>query len=276
MLNEKVYFGEDKKVCLEAWCQVKERDYCPPRRKAILIFPGGGYGFCSQREADPVAREFFAREYNVFILYYSCADSITNENGYPKPLLEASYAMNFIRENAEKYNIIEDKIAVIGFSAGGHLAGCLAAMWHYDFISEQAKIKKGTNKPCAAVLCYPVITLNPEYTHAGTAENLLSGSKSKDEDRKFYSLENQVSDKTCPCFIWHTADDGGVPVQNSFLFANALSEKGIPFELHVFPEGVHGSSVATPDVFESQNPKFLSHIHHWVDEAARFLEYYLQ
>lgn len=202
---------------------------------AMLIFPGGGYRFTSAREGEPLALACLGHGYSAFILHYSVAPNAQ----YPTQLREAEAALRYIRQHATQWNIHPQQIAVMGFSAGGHLAGNLATA--------------GEVRPNGAVLCYPVITAE-EYAHRDSFVAL----------GKDISLEKCVDDKTPPTFLWHTADDGLVPVENSLLMAAALRKQGIPFELHIFQNGPHGLSLcnqqtAAPGANDFRN----SHAEHW-------------
>ncbi len=261
---------------MDVLCSLPTAEY-KEKRGAMLVIPGGGYGFVSEREAEPVARKFYAEGYNTFTLYYSVtSENITDKkSGLPKPLLEASAAIAHIRRNAEKYNIDPEKVAVIGFSAGGHLAASVATLWDRDFVKRECGLSEGENKPNAAILSYPVISCDPTIWHEGSFRNLLSGSKDFDADAPEYSLEKQVSDKTCPCFLWHNAADTCVPVANSLRMAQALADKKIPVELHVYPDGWHGMSTAEPDVFEGKSSAEMKHTSAWVRTAVEWLRYTL-
>ena len=217
------------------------------KRPAVIICPGGGYEFLSDREADVVAQRFVAADISAFILNYS----IEKDKIYPIQLLEASAALAYVRKNADKYNLDKDKIFVCGFSAGGHLAGNLGVSWQKSFIEEALKIEKGENKPNALLLCYPVIT-GGEYAHRGSFDNLL-GYKANEENYHKLSLENCVSQNTPPTFIWHTFEDGAVPVENSLLFGNALRKNEIPFEMHIYTRGGHGLSLADKTTAKKDN-----------------------
>ena len=245
-------------------CYVSEvsTQYSISKRPAILICPGGGYSMTSDREAEPIARAYMAQGYSAFILRYTTAPI---EDEY-LPLAEASESMKIIRERADEWNIISDNIAVIGFSAGGHLAASLATMWNDEGLRAKYGFEGEINKPNAAILCYPVIT-GGKFAHRGSFKNLLHEDDPNGEKTTYWSLENRVSDKTPPCFIWHTASDAGVPVENSLIFSMALSNAKIPFELHVFPEGVHGLSLATREVRPEADP----YIGRWVELSAKWL-----
>lgn len=261
---------------LDALCSLPTAEY-HEKRNAMLVIPGGGYGMVSEREAEPIARKFYAEGYNTFVLHYSVGPDATTDtlSGRPKPLLEASMAMAHIRRNAQRYNIDPDKIAIIGFSAGGHLAASLATMWHYDFIKDICGIEFGENKPNAAILSYAVISSDPAIWNEYSFRTLLAGQPDFDEAAKEYSLEKQVSDKTCPCFLWHTASDTCVPVGNTLKMAESLSAHKIPFEVHIYPEGNHGLSTAEPDVLNGNFPREAQHVSGWVKSAVEWLKYTL-
>lgn len=206
-------------------------------RPGILVCPGGGYSYCSDREAAPVAEKLLPMGYNVFVLDYA-----VEPDRFPNQILQVAAAMELIHANAEKWNTDLDRIAILGFSAGGHLA-C-----HYTNAFDCPEVREifPDSKPVqASILCYPVITTREAYCHKGSFEN-LSGRKAPFEDR--FSCEKLVNDKTPPTFIWHTAPDKTVPVFNSLLYAQALSEKKIPYSLHIYPYGGHGLSTVEPEI----------------------------
>ncbi len=269
MKCERIYLYEDRQdVYLDTYIRDTSREYPVNKRPAMLIFPGGGYGMCSDREAEPIANQYLALGMSCFVLRYSVGENASRRMpDFSQPLLDASLAMSIIRKNAEEWNVDSDKIAIIGFSAGGHLAGSLATMWNDKAIFDELKIPEGSNKPDAAILCYPVLTFG-ELTHGGTRDNLLGKYKDDENFIKKYSLENNVSSDTPPTFIMHTAEDGAVPVKNSLLFASALSEKKIPYELHIFPFGGHGMSTGTKEVCTVLN----EYAGRWVELSAKWLK----
>lgn len=263
MIFEKIYLEENNEnVYLEAYVADKVGDFL---RDAILVIPGGGYGnVCSDREGEPIAMAFMPHGFNAFVLHYSVASK--EKRSFPAQLIQASLAMKHIKDNAEKYNIDPERVFVTGFSAGGHLAASLATMWNDEGLRAKYGFEGEINKPNAAILCYPVIT-GGKFAHRGSFKNLLHEDDPNGEKTTYWSLENRVSDKTPPCFIWHTASDAGVPVENSLIFSMALSNAKIPFELHVFPEGVHGLSLATREVRPEADP----YIGRWVELSAKWL-----
>ncbi len=209
-------------------------------RPCIIVVPGGAYSFVSPSEGEIVAKKFFGFGYNCFVLTYT----VNPTYDYPldnQPMKDLSRAVRFVRSKSKEFNIIKDKLAVCGFSAGGHL--CASVCTHFDDVDENnPKYMEYSNRPDAAILCYPVISAG-KYIHQGSFDALL-GFEAKKERLEYYSVEKHVKDNTPPCFIWQTATDETVPVENSYLFANALKEKGVAFAHHVFSEGKHGLSTA--------------------------------
>ena len=207
----------------------------PRKKPAIIILPGSGYWKCCPREGEPVAMKYLAKGYNAFVLMYSCDPDV-----YPKALCEVSEAIKLVRQNADEWNIDPDKIAVCGFSAGGHLAATIGTLWN----KESAIKCDGLNKPNALILGYPVITSGSEFAHKGSFEHLLKERVNDKELMEFLSPEKQVSPDTPPTFLFHAYGDDCVPMENSMMFASALKKAGIQFELHIFPRGCHGFATA--------------------------------
>ena len=252
----KEYKYKDSKAVLTAYISDSiEGIELTYKRPSILIFPGGGYYNCSDREAEAISLKFMAKGYNAFILRY------TVPSVYPTPLNEAKWAIDLIRKNSKEFMIDKNKIAVCGFSAGAHLAGMLSVMYGND-----------DYKPNACVLSYPVID-GTDYAHKGSFDNLL-GFDADEELRKEFSLQYKVTSDTPPTFLWHTADDDTVPVQNSLLYAKALADNNVPFELRIFDKGIHGLSTCEPYTAHYEghiNP----HCSVWFDDAIKFLERHL-
>ncbi len=234
------------------------------KRKAMLIIPGGAYWLQSDAEADPVAHFFLAEGYNTFILRYSVGRGV--DSRWPWPLAEASAAMKYIRDHAEALHIDPEQVFVAGFSAGGHLAAALGMLWDDDDIEAMLGMEKGYNKPTAMVLAYPVIS-GLEWGHRGSINNILKADRDDEEARRSVSLELHVSEKTVPCFIWATRTDADVPVQNTILFAKALADAKVPFELHIYPRGPHALSIGT-ELVGCAYPE----VSVWTDDALRFFE----
>ncbi len=209
-------------------------------RPCVIVVPGGAYCFISPSEGELPAKKFFEFGYNTFVLTYT----VNPVYAYPlndQPMKDLSRAIRYVRANHEALGIDPDKVAVCGFSAGGHLCGSVCV--HHGNVSDANPIYRDiSNKPDAAILSYPVITAG-EYSHQGSFDALL-GFNAPKELREYYSLERQVNKDVPPCFLWQTATDETVPVENSYLFAKALREQGIPCSHHVFSEGKHGLSTA--------------------------------
>ena len=228
------------------------------RRPAVVICPGGGYGMTSDREAEPVALKFLEKGFQCFILRYS-----VEPVRFPAALLQLATAVAMVRSRADEWHVNADKIAVCGFSAGGHLAASLGVCWNREFVNGPLGLTPGDAKPNGMILCYPVIT-SGEFAHRGSFINLLGDRY--EEDRALTSLENQVSADTPPTFLWHTWDDACVPVENSLLLATALRKNGVPTELHILPSGPHGLSLATAETGVVQEA-----CAGWPDWATRWL-----
>lgn len=239
-----------------------------PSRRAIIICPGGGYEFLSDREAEPVALQYFAAGLNVFILRYSVAPHAAND----APLIESALAVKYVREHATEYRIDPDYVFITGFSAGGHLAASCGTLWNDPAVrAAMGEAPEGINRPTATVLCYPVITGGP-LAHRGSINALCGGPSEGTPGADRYSMELHVDSTTAPAFIWHTFNDPCVPVQNSLMYADALTRAGVPFELHIFPSGNHGLSLCNTETW-SQIP---SHVNPtcavWIKEAIRYVK----
>ena len=206
------------------------------QRPAVLILPGGGYNVCSDREAEVVAYPYLTAGYHAFVLRYSVAEHRT----WPNPLEDYEQAMELIRENAAQWNLMPDKIAVIGFSAGGHLAACAATI--------------AKNKPAAAILGYAAVENDiAQACHPGSEVPAPVAC---------------IDGNTCPCFLFAARDDGVVPIQNSLNFQLGLTKFGIQFESHIYAYGGHGFSTGAPSVIGTGICK---RIPNWVDDSIGWL-----
>jgi acetyl esterase/lipase len=219
--------------------------YLPPSHRAsgsaVVICPGGGYGGLSEHEAAPIAEWLNSLGVSAFVLRYRLAPRW----GHPAPLADAARAIRMVRARAGEWGIEPNRIAIMGFSAGGHVAS--SAGTHFDAGTAGAAdpIERASSRPDLMVLVYPVITMG-DATHSGSRKNLL-GANPGPELVDFMSSEKQVSPQTPPTFLVHGADDDVVPLENAILFSGALRKAKIPFELHVFEHGVHGFGLATDD-----------------------------
>lgn len=227
---------------------------------AVIVLPGGGYSIkMTSYEGRDVCRRFNELGFHSFMLEYRVAP-----NRHPAPLVDVAEAVKIVRRNAEKWNVKADKIAVLGFSAGGHLAA--SACVHYALAESLIPAEDKTSaRPDAGILCYPVLS-SGKFGHIGSFKNLL-GENSSDDLMKKMSLELNVHKDMPPVFLWHTANDQTVPVENSLLMAGALSSEKIPFELHVYPNGPHGMGMADETV-ACADP----HVATWVNLCSDWLK----
>ena len=208
-------------------------------KPSVLVLPGGAYKFCSDREAEPIALAYLAKGFNAFVLRYS----LNEKSAFPTPLNDASKALKFIRDNAAEFYTDPQKIAVIGFSAGGHLAAALSTM--------------SDDKPNACILGYPCILSSTSPILASPVE----------------SVTDYVTDKTPPTFIFAASNDGAVPIENSLSYAEALNRNGISFELHIFEDGDHGFSLGTDVVCASQEAQESCKPNaYWLDRSVQWLK----
>ncbi|MFN4943682.1 MAG: alpha/beta hydrolase [Akkermansiaceae bacterium] len=218
-------------------------------RAAMVICPGGGYGGLADHEGSHYAK--FLNEHGIaaFVLKYRLGSS-----GYRHPIMlnDAARAVRMVRARATEWNIDPTKVGIMGSSAGGHLTSTLLS--HFDAGNAEAAdpIDRQSSRPDLGVLCYAVITMG-EFTHKGSKKNLL-GDNPSEELVTLLSSELQVKADTPPCFIWHTWDDGVVPVENSMLFASALRKNKVPFDFHVYQKGAHGMGLGTKGDPEKSHP----------------------
>jgi acetyl esterase/lipase len=227
-----------------------------PPRGAVIVCPGGGYFFRAPYEGEPIALLLNAHGIHAFVLEYRFAP-----DSHPAPLSDARRAIRTARGLATRLGFRPDRVGILGFSAGGHVAGTSALCrgpvpGMFEAVSGA---EAEAARPDAAVLCYPVLTMR-EMTHAGSRLNLLGPDPDQDLVDAL-SCELHVDADAPPIFLWHTADDPVVPVANPLLAAGALSTAGKSFELHVFPHGDHGVPI-----FESTPP-----VSGWTDLCTAWL-----
>lgn len=237
MHSETLILNQERNVTLTAYLQAVGGSFSYiPKRPAILVIPGGGYQYCSNRESDPVAFAYLQAGYQAFVLHYS----VGKDAVWPNPLEDYEQAMELIRSKADEWNIYSDKIAVIGFSAGGHLAAAAATM--------------SRNRPNAAILGYAV-----------------AGEDVKGCNPTAPSAVAAVDEKTCPCFIFATRTDEIVPVENSVDFMQAMIKAGVSFESHIYSYGPHGFSIGDTCVFEPSR-LHSRRVPNWVSDSIGWLK----
>ncbi|OXM85306.1 alpha/beta hydrolase [Paenibacillus rigui] len=222
---------------------------------AVIVCPGGGYVRRANHEGEPVALWLNSLGISAFVVHYRVAPY-----KHPNPLMDAQRAIRTVRNQARQWNVDPGRVGILGFSAGGHLAS--SAGVHFDQGRPDAEdpIERESSRPDLLVLCYPVISFGPD-AHKGSQVNLL-GEEADTSLLELMSTERQVTEETPPAFLWHTADDASVPVENSILFASALSRNKVPFELHVFESGRHGLGLAED----------LPEVRAWTDVCANWLK----
>lgn len=233
-------------------------------RPLVLVCPGGGYVMTSDREAEIIAMQYLAFGYHAAVLRYSVAPA-----RYPAALLELAASVALIRENAAKWHVNPDALIVSGFSAGGHLAANFCTCWSEEWIADSLNVPGENLRPDAMILGYPVITAG-EFAHRGSFQNLLGEAYEEKQDA--LSLENCVNEKTPRTFIWHTYEDGTVPVQNSLLFADALVKHHIPVEFHMFEKGGHGLALANRLTSSRPGMELEPAAASWMELAHRWIE----
>ena len=236
---------------------------------ALLICPGGAYfNVCDGHEGENIALAFAARGFRTFVLHYS----VKEEARFPTPLVEASLAMAHIKRNAAEYGVDPERVFVMGFSAGGHLAGALGTLWHKDYARENTDVAFGENRPAGMVLCYPVLAYFPE-SNMGTFLRVFGTDTPTEAQVNEFSLEKQVdAEHTVPAFLWHTMDDKAVHVENTLRMLTALRKCGVTAEAHLFPHGPHGIATADKTIAGEDESLIDAHVATWVDMAASFLK----
>lgn len=202
-------------------------------RPALILCAGGAYRWQSPREEDPVALRFSAMGYNVFIVTYSVKEKAAGQ----RPLRELAQTVKTVRARAGEFRIDPHKVAVMGFSAGGHLACSLAVLWDELGLGEDTR-------PDALILGYPVITTGA-FAHPESIQWVTGGDL---QAKKLFSLENHVTGKMPPTFVWHCVGDESVPVENTLLLVDAMQKAGVDYECHLFQGGAHGISMCTVEV----------------------------
>jgi len=213
---------------------------------AILILPGGGYrNLAAGHEGVEIAQFFNSHGITAAVCFYRHRGLGNAGAGYghPVPMLDASRGIRTLRAKSQEWNIDPKRIGIIGFSAGGHLASTIST--HFDDGQPNASdpVEAVSSRPDYCVLGYPVISFGKPHTHGGSQRNLL-GDNPDPELVRSLSNEDAVTDRTPPTFLFHTAEDKGVPAENSLVYTSALLRAGVPAELHVFEAGRHGVGLA--------------------------------
>ena len=234
------------------------------KRPSMLVCPGGGYEFTWEGEAENVAFEYLTLGFNAFVLRYS-----VKPHTFPQQILEVACAFDYIINNAEEFNGDPDKNAILGFSAGGHLAASYCTMRNFPEITSVIPEPKAIQ---AAVLCYPVISADMP-THKGSFKALTGKDELTKEELDKFSVDKHINNEiTPPTFIWTTSGDTAVDPINTLRYAAGLNEAKIPFELHIFPGGKHGMTTGKYGVVtDSKDPTF-EYISVWPEYSRKWLK----
>lgn len=308
MKCERIYLNETKSAWFDTYLLDNSEELLPNKaRAAVLVCPGGGYRYTSDREAEPIALSFASMGYHAFVLRYS----IDMEAVMPRPIKEIAKAMAYIKDHATEWYVDPDKVYVAGFSAGGHLAASLGVFWNDSKMLPEYEGCSERIRPAGMILGYPVIDLkstsrrlfigmegypdyddidfnmkhpsirqedifvrenNRTYIDFEVAMNAyMFGGYATDEQIEQYSLQNHVTAYTPPAFIWHGGQDDLIYPRNSMLFANALMENNVPVELHIFGSGGHGLGLANE--VTGNNPwEMVKECETWISLACAWMK----
>lgn len=267
------------------------------KKPVVIICPGGGYLGTSDREAEPVAMRFAAQGYHACVLRYNTyfSEWVSDFNNlpkgneksiYPGPLFDLAKAMMIIKENAEEWLVDINRISICGFSAGAHLAASMGVHWQDDLLNEKFGADSETFKPNLLILGYPLLDyeamkekleISPDQILKDFFETsnkaVFGKSNPRDEEIEKLSPVNYVTINTPPTFIWHTANDGMVYVENSLNFATQLSKNKVPYELHIFENGPHGLSLCD-ETTAGEESHINPHCSVWFDLVISWLKKY--
>lgn len=229
--------------------------------KAMLIFPGGGYGILAYDwEGTDIAKFLNGKGIAGIVVKYRLPSDKSQNNKHIVPLIDAQRAIRLVRGKALEFNIKPNKIGILGFSAGGHLASTLGTHFDDEVYEPQDAIDTLSARPDFMALGYPVISFG-NMTHAGSKANLI-GTNPAPEQVEYFSNEKQVTPNSPPTFLFHATDDNGVPVENSLLFYQALKDNGVSVTMHIYPRGGHGFSLARKDI----------HLRGWTERMFEWME----
>ena len=288
VICETITLTKDKKATLTTYVL---KDKLQEKRPAVLICPGGGYLYCSDREAEPVAVAFNQKGYHAFVVRYhtyleegedersSYSEKRTNSM-YPQPLYDVAKAMLLIKEHAKEWGIDSEKIVVCGFSAGGHNVSMLATHWNKPFLTDYFQVEAELLKPAAVIVGYMLSDwqYSLQYAHQ-KYQSLLQNAMlayfgtttPTQKELESGSPLPYVSSETPPMFLWATVADQLIPVENTVLMMQRLAKNQVPYEVHLFEEGSHGLSLATAST-ATEEKHINSHVAKWFDLACEWLD----
>ncbi len=307
MIHEKITLNKSRNVTLETYLiEDNPEAHTGENRPLIIICPGGGYTFLSEREAEPIALHYMNQGFHACVLRYGIGEYAM----MPGPIQDAADAIYYIKKHAKEWFVNPDAVFITGFSAGAHVAGSLGVFYNNHDVIKGYEECDDMIRPAGLILCYPVLDLKSSSSHLDfgikPGQNLseilwdqknpdmpeeklftwdekegryfvnfetsmnsyILGCDYTDEDEEFYSLQNQVSENTPPTFIWHTAGDGLILPANSLKFANALYANSVNLELHIYNVGNHGMSLADERMCVEPEPALYS----WSDLAVAWVK----
>jgi len=283
MKSEKIKLTET--AYIETYLLNNSKEYnVGKKRPLVLVLPGGGYAFTSDREAEPIALKFNGIGLNSAVLWYTVYDQVSN---VPRnALVETAKAIQYIREHGEEWLIDLENIIVCGFSAGGHLAIQIATRWHQEWLAKKLNTTSDMLKVNLAIPCY-ASTKSERFKKddLGFAHQLIEKPNTAnvrffgvenptDEDFEEHNVLNYIDEHTPPMFIWHTFEDVLVDASSSIELARKLNEKRIPFELHIFEKGEHGLALCDRTTARKAS-HHNKHVIHWFELCEEWLSDYI-
>ncbi len=266
MICEKIDLYGDKRVMLytyiQKWTMVPGHY---PERAGVLVLPGGAYMFHGVSEGEPVAAAFAAAGYNAYLLRYSVGEHAT----FPNATADVCRALKLIRQHSREWHQDENKLALCGFSAGGHVAATTGTMWNREDVLKASECTGEEGRPNALILGYPCITV--DVKGQASMYNRLKGSRTLEQLHDIASAEKWVGPHTPPTFLWNIYGDKMVPVEHGLKFLSALAEQDIPFECHTYTQGEHGSALNTAATALGEATQENSHVARWFTDCCLWL-----
>ena len=267
MICEKIDLYGDHRVMLYTYLQrwtTVQGHY--PRRGGVMVLPGGAYLYHGTSEGEPVAAAFAAAGYNAYVLRYS----IGKDAVFPNSAADVCRALKLIRERADAWGQDPDKLALCGFSAGGHVAACAGTMWNRADVLAASGCRGEEGRPNALILGYPCITV--DIPGQGDMYELLRGDRTMEELQHLASAEKWVGPQTPPVFLWNMYHDKMVPVEHGLKLMAALAEHNVPFECHTYMDGEHACALATPASSLGDPVRENAHVARWFTDCTEWLE----